>query len=81
MTPEHLRLCDFCNVIQDEKHHLVSCLRHASLRETLFAKANDLIPNFNQLSSDGKFTSLLMSDNLDMLYAIGKYLIEADCLQ
>ena len=56
-------------------------MHHASLRETLFAKANDLIPNFNQLSSDGKFALLLLSDNFDILYAIGKHLTEADYMQ
>ena len=43
---EDLRLCPFCNVMENEMHVILSCQVYGDLREILLAKALNCEPNF-----------------------------------
>ena len=63
-TPIENRLCNICNenVIEDEKHFLMSCPVYDNLRSVLMDKANTIVESFNELSENEKFIELLSNE-------------------
>ena len=62
-TPEHLRICTFCNLneIEDESHFLFTCHHHKNLRTKYFNEINDKYQNFNNLDTNSKILFLFNS--------------------
>lgn len=62
-TPEHLRICTFCNLneIEDESHFLFTCHHHKNLRTKYFNEINDKYQNFNNLDNNSKILFLFNS--------------------
>ena len=65
-TPVDERLCKYCsaNVIEDEKHFLLSCEFYSDLRLDLFIKMEQFLENFDRLDSDDKFLTLMVNENI-----------------
>ena len=43
--PPALRVCDFCNVTQDEIHHLFTCKKYDPERKEMFDKLRPFVSN------------------------------------
>ena len=70
-----LRLCPPChNHVETEEHFLIVCPHFSVMRNALFHKVTDTIPNFLYLSSMDKFILLLTSKNLTSL--LGPYVLK-----
>ena len=61
---EDLRLCPFCNVLENEMHVILSCQVYDDLREPLLTKALNCEPNFYSLSEENQFVLLFSSPDL-----------------
>ena len=61
---EDLRLCPFCNVMENEMHVILSCQVYDDLREPLLAKALNCEPNFYSLSEENQLILLFSSPDL-----------------
>ncbi len=81
-TPADKRYCLKCNVslIEDEQHHLMQCKAFVDQRKPLMQCAALHIPNFDSLSPHDKFIEIVRSENMELLTALGNYLIiSANC--
>lgn len=58
------RICPFCNNIEDEMHVILDCSVYDDLRVTLFDKAADICPGFNNISNLEKFKTLFSEQGL-----------------
>lgn len=61
---EDLRLCPFCDVLENEMHVIINCNIYDDLREQLFSKAVHCEPRFYSMSDENKFVFLLSSPDL-----------------
>ena len=66
-----LRLCPLCHDhVETEEHFLIVCSHLTALRNAMFQKVADIIPNFLlSLSDMDKFTLLLTRENF--IYRLG----------
>lgn len=64
--PEEYRLCQFCNdnVIENEEHFLFNCTFYENLRSILFDNVTNKINNFDNMSSNEKFSVLMNEENV-----------------
>ena len=46
---ENLRICPFCNLVENEIHVLIHCHLYEDLRETIFKKALECEPHFHSM--------------------------------
>lgn len=77
-VPADERLCDTCNSVEDEYHHLIQCTKYNINRISLYEVASEHIVNFNGLNDSEKFISLLTSENKVMLSCVANFLLNAD---
>ena len=61
---EYLRLCPFCNVLENEIHAIINCRVYEDLRDTLFRKASECTFNFDALSDEQKCVVLFSNPDL-----------------
>lgn len=69
------RLCNVCNVVEDEVHFMCQCQKYSSQRKTLY----DSLKHSNIsicLDSYKTFIELMTNDKKDVTIAIGKYIKE-----
>ena len=66
-TPIEERLCDVCEVIEDEIHFLVDCVMLGDIRKELFSYCNTLLPSFRHKSSEDKFIYIMSSSDSHLL--------------
>ncbi len=77
-TPAEQRLCTVCNVVQDEKHHILECQLTEHLRESLLNSARNNIPRFEQLNLNVKFVKIMRCDVKEFLMTLGDFLLRAN---
>jgi hypothetical protein len=71
------RTCDFCPDKIDNEFHLISqCERYSSYRNTLFLKANEKVPGFQQMNDTEKFIYLLRVDDPNIKRDFVKFIKE-----
>ena len=77
--PPEERVCQVCNVTEDEKHFLLQCPTTCSLPEfqSLMALANNYIPNFVYLPLDTQFSTLMSSHHQQIIHNIARLLYVA----
>ncbi len=69
-TPVEERVCDLCEVIEDEKQFLINCsLPDNSNRAKLLGRCTSLWPQFEHLTSTGKFI-FIMSNKKNKLLSL-----------
>ena len=73
-TPVADRKCLHCNVIEDEKHFLLSCHINASERENFFHKISRIDDMFLSLNDEGKFSYILTNCNPQCLKWFGEFI-------
>ena len=54
VTPADLRICNVCNVVADEEHLPLHCVKYAEERSVLFSKIAIAFSDFHTLSSNDK---------------------------
>ncbi len=57
--PLEKRLCPTCNTLEDEQHHLITCLKNKTAHIELFNTARSYIDNFNDMDASSKFPKTL----------------------
>ena len=62
-VPVNERLCETCNLVEDEIHVLLHCSMYDDIRDTLFADICNTKRDFCDLTVDSQFI-LIMSDPL-----------------
>ena len=67
--PRQQRLCNRCNILEDEYHFFLNCEINKEPRSDLFSVINDNHPLFQNMSSLEKI-QFLLNPNLDLLPAI-----------
>ena len=73
-TPIEQRLCEFCDVIEDEEHFLVACQSNQSDRNILFEKIQSLFPCFSGMSLSDKFIFLMTIENDQVMKWLGIFI-------
>ena len=71
--PRQQRLCNICNVLEDEYHFFLNCELNKQPRTDLFVIIKNKFPSFQNMSPLSKITFLL-NPNLDLLPAICTFL-------
>ena len=61
---EDLRLCPFCNAMENEMHVILSCQGYDDIREPLVTKALNCETNFYSPSEENQFVLLFSSPDL-----------------
>ena len=61
---ENLRICPFCNLVENEIHVLIHCHLYEDLREALFKKALECEPHFHSMSDEQKLVVLFSNPEL-----------------
>ena len=72
--PIELRLCKYCNVIEDEVHFVTDCQCNVNERNILYENVNNLYPNFQSLSNNQKFIFIMQNENSTVLTWFGKFI-------
>ena len=75
-VPASERLCEKCNLnlVEDEHHCLMVCPKWNDNRNVLFDTANKFIEGFFVLHTSEQFSSILISKEIDLNFALGKFL-------
>ena len=75
-VPVENRICDKCtsSEVEDEIHFIVTCSSNKSLRDQLFQKAKNFIPEFENLNTFEKFKALLNCREPKVIHALGDFL-------
>ncbi len=60
------------NDVETECYVLITCTKYSDLRSDLFNVAKDLIINFDDLSSECKFITILESDETSLVQQLAK---------
>lgn len=71
------RLCDSCNVIEDEFHFMLNCVKNERERDDLFSKINRVFPNYDTLDNISKFVYLFKSDDPQIVTWLSKYIADS----
>ena len=73
------RVCQTCNVMEDEKHFLLVCPRTQSLPEYVSLQniCEQVIRNFNSLSIDNKFSSMMSCQEPNLIYHLARLIYVA----
>ena len=58
------RLCDLCNVVEDEYHFLCICPKYIAQRQEMEKKLVAIYPEYSQMNCEQKFVFLLQSNNI-----------------
>ena len=72
--PLEERLCNECDVVEDEFHHLMVCAKFVKPRLELFKCAQDKIEGFNSKSEREKFIAILSTQNKPLLMELATFL-------
>ena len=75
-VPLKNRLCNECNVIEDEEHFLINCRIFIEKRETLYNTVTKTCCNFNNLSSENKMIYLLTCEDEETVKDVGNFIKE-----
>jgi len=62
--PVDRRLCPFCYTVEDERHVLLKCNLYNDIRNALFIKANNVVPNFITLDDTEKMKIIFTEPNM-----------------
>ena len=76
VTPVISRICKYCsdNRIDDEKHAILECNTFSLKRNCFFGKITSILPNFEQLNTDHKLSTILCPPGTEMAVCVSKYL-------
>ena len=67
LPPEEI-VCHICNIMEDEKHFLLNCTTTQSPEYKSFLRVcEQIIENFNQLTTDFKFSSIMSCHHFDVV--------------
>jgi len=67
------RFCPFCiNIIENEEHFLLSCLKYIGLRSNLFTSIETKVNNFASLNNESKLIYMFTSEK-DIVREISKF--------
>ena len=72
------RLCDFCNIIEDEIHFLCGCKRYLELRQKMFDTIKDINLRYPSLEHKFIFTTLMTSNDQIVIKAVAKFIYERE---
>ena len=73
------RLCDICNLLEDEYHFVMQCKKYECFRHKMFEKLENIFTNFTGLQDDQTFIWIMKCDDADLIYVFGQYISE--CIQ
>jgi hypothetical protein len=78
-VPAEDRICEKCdlNVVEDEFHCLMICTNWIELRTRLFEEACSTINGFLVLNHTEQFHEIMISKNVNLNFALGKFLYKA----
>ena len=72
------RLCNFCNIIEDEIHFLCDCKRYLELRCKMFDTINNSNVRYPSLEHSVIFTTLMTSNDQSVIKAVAKFIYECE---
>ena len=78
--PIERRFCTFClDKIDDEIHFLIECKKYQILRKHMFNTILSQVSDFNIRNSNSKnfFLEIMLSENIEVLVAVGKFIFLA----
>ena len=80
-TPLDMRLCENCNIVEDEIHFICSCDSYSDARNDLYSRVKKVNDNFGNLSDRDKFVYLFTTENQECLTLLGKFIFKALCIR
>ena len=73
IIPREQRFCPICpNNVESEKHFLLSCQLFKDNRDLFYETFRMLVPNFENLSMDEKFTYIMSQEDLTMNHILAQ---------
>ena len=72
--PRDQRLCEACNIIDDEPHFFFNCKINDKLREILMKNFIELYPNFSSLNSTEKLSKILNPSTPDQIRTVASFI-------
>ena len=72
------RLCNFCNIIEDEIHFLYNCKIYLELRCKMFDTINNSNFRYPSLEHNVIFTTLMTSNDQSVIKAVAKFIYECE---
>ena len=76
------RFCYFCkNIVEDEKHFLISCPLYARARGILENVCTSNCTLYESLNTDQKFIFILSDENPLIIKHLGKFVVESMALR
>ena len=72
------RLCNCCNIIEDEIHTLCDCKRYLVLRCKMFDTINNSNLRYPSLEHSVIFTTLMASNDQSVIKAVAKFIYECE---
>ncbi len=73
-VPRDLRLCEDCNILDDELHFFLNCKINTTLRQNLFKNFSDIYPNFTELNSTEKLIKILNPSTPEEIGTIASFI-------
>ena len=73
--PPALRVCDFCNVTQDEIHHLFTCKKYDPERKEMFDKLRPFVSNVDTRSESDLLKILFINGDERTLTILSNFLL------
>ena len=75
------RLCNVCDVIEDEKHFLFECCINEELRFVFNSRVSQLYLQYQYLDRDQKLVFLFEITNEQLITWVGKFVYNSFCLR
>ena len=72
------RLCNFCNIIEDEIHFLCDCKRYLELRCKMFDTINNSNLRYPSLELSVIFTTLMTSNDQSVIKDVAKFIYNSE---
>lgn len=77
IRPIEDRICNKCEIVEDEDHFLLACLNNVNERNALFEKISSVDPEFIHMSRKGKFIYMMTNGNRQIMTWVGKYIFNS----
>ena len=74
--PREERLCNTCQVIEDELHFVINCDKYKDCRKSLMETFNNNHPDFINASNEVKF--IIIMSSIKMAPALAKFICKSE---
>ena len=75
-VPVNERLCDHCNLVEDETHYVLVCEKFDEPRKQFLEQLSEIFPTFGSLDLEEKFIFIMKCQDYEVINLLAQYLSE-----